>query len=50
MEQVEGFPVRAVYTIQDLPGYASYDYRECPYCKAGQKLDALVNSFGYSAL
>lgn len=50
VEQVEGFPVRAVYTIQDLPGYASYDYRECPYCKAGQKIDALVNSFGYSQL
>ena len=50
VDQVEGYPVRAVYTIQDLPGYASYDYRECPYCKAGQKIDALVNSFGYSAL
>ena len=50
VDQVEGYPVRAVYTIQDLPGYASYDYRECPYCKAGQKIDALVNSFGYSPL
>ena len=50
VDQVEGYPVRAVYTIQDLPGYASYDYRECPYCKAGQKIDALVNSFGYSQL
>ena len=50
VDQVEGYPVRSVYTIQDLPGYASYDYRECPYCKAGQKIDALVNSFGYSQL
>ena len=50
VEEVAGYPVRSVYTINDLPGYASYDYRECPYCKAGQKLDALVNSFGYSAL
>ena len=23
---------------------------ECPYCKAGRKVDALVNSFGYSSL
>ena len=50
VEEVAGYPVRSVYTINDLPGYASYDYRDCPYCKAGQKLDALVNSFGYSAL
>ena len=50
VEEVGGYPVRSVYTIDDLPGYASYDYRDCPYCKAGQKLDALVNSFGYSAL
>lgn len=50
VDEVAGFPVRAVYTVKDLPGYASYDYRDCPYCKAGQKLDALVNSFGYSQL
>ena len=24
--------------------------RDCPMCKAGQHIDALVNSFGYSAL
>ena len=50
VDEIEGHPVKAVYTIKDLPGYASYDYRECPYCKQGQKLDALVNSFGYSQL
>lgn len=50
VDEVAGYAVRSVYNISDLPGYASYDYRECPYCKAGQPLDALVNSFGYSAL
>ncbi len=50
VDAVADYPVRAVYTIKDLPGYASYDYRDCPYCKAGQKIDALVNSFGYSQL
>ena len=34
----------------DLPGYASYEFKDCPYCKQGIKLDALVNSFGYSKL
>jgi orotate phosphoribosyltransferase len=50
VDQVEGYPVRSVYSIQDLPDYASYDYRDCPYCKQGIKIDALVNSFGFSAL
>ena len=45
-----GYPVASVYTLSDLPDYASYDYRECPYCKQGVPIDALVNSFGYSAL
>ena len=45
-----GYPVASVYTLSDLPDYASYDYRECPYCKQGIPIDALVNSFGYSVL
>jgi len=50
VDEAEGYPVHSVYNISDLPDYASYDYRECPYCKAGKKIDALVNSFGYSEL
>ena len=50
VDEVEGYPVRSNYSVGDLPDYASYDYRECPYCKEGKKLDALVNSYGYSLL
>ena len=50
VDEVEGYPVRSVYSVEDLPDYASFDYKECPYCKQGIRLDALVNSFGYSAL
>ena len=50
VDEVAGYPVRSVYSVSDLPDYESHDYRDCPYCKKGQKLDALVNSFGYSAL
>ena len=45
-----GYPVASIYDISDLPDYASYDYRDCPYCKKGIRIDALVNSFGYSEL
>ena len=50
VDEVEGHPVRSIYSVDDIPDYESYDYRSCPYCKQGRKLDALVNSFGYSAL
>ena len=50
VDEVEGHPVRSIYSINDLPDYQSYDYRECPFCKEGQPIDALVNSFGYSKL
>ena len=50
VDEVAGYPVRSVYSIEDLPDYESYDYRDCPYCKQGRKIDALVNSFGFSAI
>ena len=50
VDEIAGYPVHSIYSIADIPDYESYDYRECPYCKKGIRIDALVNSFGYSAL
>lgn len=50
VKETGGYPVASVYNLADLPDYASYDYRDCPFCKKGIKIDALVNSFGYSEL
>ena len=50
VDQLQGMPVRACFNPKDLPDYASYAAHECPQCKAGKKLDALVNSFGFSKL
>lgn len=50
VEEAAGMKVHSVYDVNDLPDYASYDFRSCPYCKQGRRIDALVNSFGYSAL
>ena len=33
VDEVAGYPVRSVYSVNDLPDYASYDYHDCPYCK-----------------
>ena len=50
VDEVAGYPVRSIYSLEDIPDYKSYDYRDCPFCREGKRLDALVNSFGYSAL
>jgi orotate phosphoribosyltransferase len=42
--------VVSVFDRNDLPDYHSFDHNDCPYCKDGRKLDALVNSHGYSKL
>ena len=40
----------SVFEPADLPDYHSYDHNDCPFCKEGRRLDALVNSHGYSKL
>ena len=49
-KECAGFPITSIFDPNDLPGYASFDAHACPWCQAGQKIDALVNSFGYSTL
>ncbi len=43
-----GIPVNSLFSPSDLPDYKVYDHRDCALCKAGQKIDALVNGYGYS--
>ena len=50
VDEVAGIPINSIYSPVDLPDYQSFDYNECPYCKAGKKLDALVNAHGFSML
>ena len=50
IDEVAGYPVRSIFDTNDLGDYASYPSHECPLCKQGQKIDALVNSFGFSKL
>ncbi|MDO5416007.1 MAG: orotate phosphoribosyltransferase [Lachnospiraceae bacterium] len=50
VDEAHGMPINAVFTRRDLPDYEAHDFRDCPFCRRGVKLDALVNSFGYSKL
>jgi orotate phosphoribosyltransferase len=40
----------SVFEPAELPNYESYDHNDCPFCREGRRLDALVNSHGYSKL
>ena len=49
-DECMGHPVRSIFDPNDLEGYASHPSHECPLCKKGEKINALVNSFGFSKL
>ena len=50
VDQCMGYDVHSVFDTNDLDGYASYPSHECPFCREGKRIDALVNSFGFSKL
>ncbi len=49
-EVVQSTLVFPLFTIEDLPGYESYKPADCPFCKRGIPIEAMVNGFGYSKL
>ena len=50
LDEIDGMPITAAFHTDDLPEYESYRPNECPLCKQGVPIDAIVNSFGYSEL
>lgn len=50
VSKISGMEVKTVFTSKDLPNYREYAPHECPMCKAGERVEALVNSYGYSKL
>ena len=50
VDECAGLPVHSAFDPNDLEGYQSYPSHECPMCREGKKIDALVNSFGFSKL
>ena len=48
MTEVEGTRVFTLFTDEDLPGYHATKPKDCPLCRAGLPIEAMVNGFGYS--
>lgn len=50
VKECSGFPVSSVFTTDGImDDYISKPYHECPLCKQGRKLDAIVNTYGISS-
>ncbi|MBE6799839.1 MAG: orotate phosphoribosyltransferase [Ruminococcaceae bacterium] len=45
-----GYTVNSVFNPNDLEGYFAVPAHECPLCREGKKLDALINCHGCSKL
>ena len=50
VEECDGYPVVSIFNPGDLDDYECYNSHDCPMCKNGMKIEALVNSYGYSKL
>ena len=50
VDNVDKVPIHSLFHINDIPDYAHYPAMDCPKCKNGQPIEALVNSFGYFKL
>ena len=50
MKEYEDFQIASVFNPHDLPDYESHSAVDCPLCKRGERIDALINSFGCSML
>lgn len=50
MHGVTDVPVVRLFRAEDVPSYSSYLSTECPLCKSGVRIDALINSYGYSKI
>ena len=48
--EVDGREIHSLFTHEDIPDYHFYKPSECEMCKAGIKLDAFMNSEGYTQI
>ena len=49
VDECAGFPVTTIFKSSEIFDYESNPTNRCPLCKAGVKLDAIVNSYGISS-
>ena len=49
-DRVCDMDINYIFGKDDIPNYQTYDVDQCPLCAKKVKIDAIVNSYGYSQL
>ncbi len=49
-DTIEDYPVHSIFNTEDFVDYQSFSPGSCPFCQSGHKIDAIVNSYGYSQI
>lgn len=50
IDEYHGMPIKAMFKSIDIPNYFTSPNIDCPLCKVGQPVDAVITSFGYSKI
>ncbi len=50
VKSINNMTVHSLFSEKDVIGYQAFPKSDCPFCKQGMKIEAVVNSFGYSKL
>jgi orotate phosphoribosyltransferase len=50
VDEVDGVEVEHLFDNNDVINYEAYPAANCPFCKRGHRIEAMVNGFGYSKL
>ncbi len=50
IDEVDGMKIERIFDSKDVLNYEAYTVTDCPFCKKGHKIEAMVNGFGYSKL
>ena len=45
-----GVEINSIFSEKDVPDYMTYEPERCPLCQENVKIDAMVNSYGYSKI
>lgn len=48
--EILDMPIHSIFDQRTVLNYESYSPSECPFCKKGHAIEAMVNGFGYSKL
>lgn len=49
-DEVAGLHVNHIFGPADIGGYQTYEAAKCPMCARKERIEAIVNSYGYSKL